>query len=328
LIPNPFQQIFSKNTAILQVGALSLGQSQTTTEGENEMKRNTFGLIVFSSLISATLLFLGTTLMGRFSPALASSLNPLVARASAQTSSVFLPAEENTPEKTVPGGAGEITKVSLAVKGASPSLGSSSQPLNMSSSVKGASISSTSSGQPLNMPVASGAAPITDVTIAQILSSPDLYIHKAVTITGIATSLSNNNFLFNDGTGQIVVEVEDDLVGLVITDGMTITVTGQLDDSSNQAGLVLEASTITDQNGNVFSDDCADDDSSGDDDCSDDIDDDCSDDDCSDDDCSDDVTDDDTDDDDDDSEDDDSEDDDSGDDDSGDDDSEDDGGDD
>jgi uncharacterized protein YdeI (BOF family) len=118
-------------------------------------------------------------------------------------------------------------------------------------------------------------AHVAGVTIAQLLKSPNQYIHQIISITGIATNLVKDKFLLNDGTGQIMVEIEDDLVGFTIVDGMSITVMGKLDDSGNQSGIVLDAYTLTDKNGTVVSDDCIEDDlSNGDDDCGDDIDDD------------------------------------------------------
>jgi uncharacterized protein YdeI (BOF family) len=230
-------------------------------------------LLVTSSVISAGLLYLGFTVLGQYSPAHASSLNALVARSTVQNSPNVIPAGKSSPVTVDLRGGVEKSEVS------SPSIAVSAIPV--------------SSDQPLPVSVnsVSTEAPVAGVTIAQLLNSPDQFIHQIISITGIATSLVKDKFLLNDGTGQLLVEVEDDLVGFTIIDGMSITVMGKLDDSSSQSGIVLEAHTLTDKNGTVVSDDCIEDDSSiGDDDCLDDSDDDCLDD--SDDDCLDDSDDD------------------------------------
>ncbi len=192
------------------------------------------GLVIISSLISAGLLFLGTTLIGNFSPALASLLNPLVAGTNVKASSASMPAEENAPLKNELGIPVKKSEVSSVGKAASVPPASSGQPLDISFLFK------------------SGAAPISDVTIAQLLNSPDQFIHKVFTITGIATSLSGEKFLLNDGTGQIFVEVDDHLVKYIITDGQSITVTGKFDDTNSQYGFELDAFMFVDQNGTTF----------------------------------------------------------------------------
>jgi uncharacterized protein YdeI (BOF family) len=243
------------------------------------MIKRIFGLILTSSLISAGLLFLGTTVMGKFSPVLASSLNPLVAGTNVQTSTNLIQVEKKVPLKAeyiVPFEKSVVISVDNAAPATAPI---SSQPLS------GSSVSITD-------PV-----PTATITIAELINSPDQFIHKVFTIAGIATALGSDKFLLNDGTGQILVEVDDNLVKYNISDGQSIIVTGEFDDSDNQNGFEIDASILADANGTIIvHDDNYDDDVN--DDCNDDCIDDCSDDDTDDcnDDCIDDSSDDDTDD--------------------------------
>jgi uncharacterized protein YdeI (BOF family) len=240
------------------------------------MIKRIIGLVVTSSLISAGLLFLGTTLMGNFSPALASSLNPLMAGTKVQASSASIPTNEKIPLKSEPSIPVEEPAVPPVVNTATVGPTNSSQPNN-------GSVASTSEGT-----VAS------DITIAQLLTVPSQFIHQVFTITGIATFLGGEKFLLNDGTGQILVEVDNDLVKYNLMNGQSITVTGEFDDSSNQNGFELDASSLVDGNGttivhdDIYDDDCND--GLGDD-CTDDCTDECTDD-CSDDDLDDDGSDD------------------------------------
>ena len=168
--------------------------------------------VVVSSIISAGLLYLGITIMGKYSPDLASSLSALVAGTHGQNSSVALAADSDQ---------------SLKAK---------------------ASVNSITTG-----------LPVAGVTIAQLLNNPDHFIDQVITITGIATSLSDDKFLLNDGTGQILVEVEDDLVSTAALNSLSITVSGRLDGLGSQTGLELDASTLIDPNGAVIIDDDDDD---------------------------------------------------------------------
>jgi hypothetical protein len=222
------------------------------------MIKKTLVLIIVSSLFSAGLLFLGTTVMGAFSPALASAQNALVTGTDGQTSPIPIPAEKTASQKVELLSKSETPKVSSAGKAALPSPAIPDQPLKVSK------VSPC------------GVAPITGVTIAQLLANPNQYFHKVITLTGVATRLSDEKFLLNDGTGQIMVEVEDDLVIHALINGISITVTGKLDDTSSQYGFELDAFTLTDANGTVVVDDCDDDDIN--DDLDDDLDDDSDDD--------------------------------------------------
>ena len=222
------------------------------------MIKRSLVLVFVSSLISAGLLFLGTTVMGIIPPALASAENALVTGTDGQSSPIPIPAEETAIRKVELFNKAETPKVSSAGNAALPSAAVPVQPLQ-------ASKVSTC-----------GVAPITGVTISQLLANPNQYFHNVVSLTGIATRLSDEKFLLNDGTGQILVEVEDDRVLYAIINGISITVTGMIDDSSSQYGFELDAYTLTDVNGTVIVDDCEDDDNN--DDMDDDLDDDSDDD--------------------------------------------------
>jgi hypothetical protein len=240
-------------------------------------------LVVTSSVISAGLLYLGITMMGQFSPALASSLNALVAGTNVQNSPKAIPAEDSVPLPVALRGEGKIAGDSVPLTVA---LRSGNVKQKISSNSKSVPVSPVGSDQTLKVSANSIPAqtPVTGVTISQLLNNPKQFINHEFTLTGIATSLSNGKFLLNDGTGQILMEFDDDLVSKTDLGGQSINVSGKLDYSSSQSGIYLEVHTFTDQNGTVVTDDCPDDDSS--DDCSDNsIDDDCLTDDCSDDDC-------------------------------------------
>ncbi len=256
--------------------------------------------VVFSIVLSAGLLFLGISLMGNYSPALASSLDALVAGTSRQNlpnalaanDSVSLPADFAGGEKILDVSPASRIVSDLSASFAQPqaALASSAQSQVSDGSIQPKAVTA-SSVQPQGAVVASPPieTPVSGVTIAELLNNPTQYKNQVVTITGIATSLSKEKILLNDGTGQIQVEVDEDITNLADLNGQSITVTGKLDDSSSQSGIHLEAYTLTDQNGTVFTDDCIDNDSSIDDhDC---LNDDCSDD-CANDDCSDDDVDD------------------------------------
>jgi uncharacterized protein YdeI (BOF family) len=244
------------------------------------MIRRIITLVIVSSVISAGLLYMGFTVMGRYSPAHASTLNALVVKTNPQISPKSIPAKDSVPLTVDPVAVEEISAISSTSTAISASSDSSTQSL------------------PASVNSIPAVIPVGGVTIAQLLNSPDQYIHQVFTISGIATSLSNDKFLLNDGTGQILVEIEDDLASFVIINGQSITVMGRLDDSSSRSSFELDACTLTDQNGTVVMDDCDDDDAFTDthdclnDNCSDDcLNDDCSDD-CSNDDCDDDLDDD------------------------------------
>jgi hypothetical protein len=203
------------------------------------MIKKIFTLVVTSSLISAGFLYLGITMMGQYSPALASSLNALVAENNVQKLPSAIPSVNSDP-------------LTADLSTVEEDLGSTLTP-NYNS------ISPVGSDQPLQSSVKQNTTEETPagVTIAELLNDPDRLINQVITITGIASSLGNEKFLLNDGTGQILVEADDVLVSLATLDGLSITVLGKLDDSSSQTGYELDAITLTYPDGSVVgSDDC------------------------------------------------------------------------
>jgi len=202
-------------------------------------------LVVTSSLISAGLLYLGITLMGQFSPAHASSQTALVAGTKVQNSTnPVLGSNLSTKDLNNSTDKIEVSSVSPSISGSTD----------------------TSSQTEANSDVlSSGITPITGVTIADLLKRPEQYDDLDITITGIATSLNDEKFLLNDGTGKILIEVEDELVSLAIINGISVTVMGELDDLSDSSILEIDACTLSYQNETIIIDDCMDDDDDMDD---------------------------------------------------------------
>jgi hypothetical protein len=212
------------------------------------MIKRIIGLVVTSSLISAGLLFLGITMMEQYSPALASSLDALVAGSKATVSQNAIVAVDNDPQ--------------------ADDLSSGVKKLELSSLQKSASNTQVNSNQSPEIPANSISAETSGgtVTIAQLLSNPDQYRNQVITISGIATSLGDDKMLVNDGTGQILVEVDDELVNFAVINGLSITIMGMLDDFNSSIDFKLDACTIEYQNNTVVIDDCTVDDDIDDDD--------------------------------------------------------------
>jgi uncharacterized protein YdeI (BOF family) len=205
-----------------------------------------FSLVVatsVTSVICAGLLYLGITVMGNYSPVLAYSPNALVVGTNAQIPSDANGTAGGVPATMNPGGEKAELEVSSIPTAVSPSPISTSQPTKVVP------------GQ-----LAPEATPATGITIAQLLKSPNQYFDRIFILTGIATRLGSDKFLLNDGTGQIMVDVEDDLVSFAVVSGMSITVMGKLDDTSSQSGVELDAYKLTNQNGTAVSTNCMDDD--------------------------------------------------------------------
>lgn len=197
-------------------------------------------LIIMTSIISAGFLYLGITLMSQYSPAHASSLNALVAETNVQ----------NYTDPTV--NRNSVAKVA----------NNSENTLDLSPSIPVASLPSVVTNQSSEMLITTNtsATPITSVKIAELIKNPKQYDDVVFTITGIATALNDEKFLLNDGTGQILVEVEDELISLAVINGISITVIGELDDTDDLLALELDACSLSYQNENVVFDDCIDDD--------------------------------------------------------------------
>jgi uncharacterized protein YdeI (BOF family) len=237
--------LFSKHSGKLQLNYSLAGypkNSGNKSERIIEMIKKTLTLVVTSSLISAGLLFLGITMLSQFSPARATTLDALVAKSNVPNSTGAntdlannLSAKELDSEKDLP----QSDPAPLTVSSA-PVISSQSQESSSSSS--------------------SGETPITGTTIAELLKNPAQHDDTVFSITGIATSLNDEKFLLNDGTGQILVEVEDEFSGLPAINGLSVTVTGEFEVSSSSSGPELEACTLSFQGQTFVLGDCVDDD--------------------------------------------------------------------
>jgi len=205
-------------------------------------------LVVVSSVISAGLLYLGITLMGKYSPALASSLNALVAGTTEHTSPNTFAAVEDAPQAADISTGGNVVDISAAPNTAS------NPPVDYTQSLKTSDNSMSAEKSSAN------------VTIAQLFNNPEQYRNQVITLNGIANSLGNDKVLLNDGTGQILVEVEDDLLNIAVINGLSISVMAKLDDFSSPSVFELDACTLQYQNDIVVIDDCSDDDDMNDDD--------------------------------------------------------------
>ena len=208
------------------------------------MTKRLIAIVVTASLASAILLYIGTTVIGKFSPAFASSLPALVAGNGRGGLDDTPSAPASTPQAV------QTDNRRGADKPEDDATVQSTPVDNRRGADKPEDNSTPQAGG-----VNSGT-PITGVTIAQLLASPANYLDRVFDLSGIATSLSGDKFLINDGTGQIIVDLEDDLVSLVIATGSTITVTGEFRESGGQRGFEIDACVITDQNGSVVVDAC------------------------------------------------------------------------
>jgi len=212
------------------------------------MLKKLIPLVIAAGLVSALLLFVGTAVMGQFSPAFASSMPALFA--GGRTVEKGAQAAESISQRL---------DVSLQVDGSQ--LSQDGSPAVAASLVATAEVKASPepSQEPDNTPVA--------VTIAELLADPAAFLDKVVSLTGIATILDDSKILLNDGTGQIIIDLEDDMK-ITVVDGSTLTIVGKFDDSGDMDSVEIEACTIEDQNGvTVVDDDCGnDDDDDGDDD--------------------------------------------------------------
>lgn len=93
-------------------------------------------------------------------------------------------------------------------------------------------------------------------TIADLISNPSAYYNQLLTVTGMVTLLDDHEFLLNDGTGQIFVDVEDHLYGsLPLTNGQMITVSGYFENDGQY--LDIDACEIIDESGqSTLTSDC------------------------------------------------------------------------
>jgi uncharacterized protein YdeI (BOF family) len=101
----------------------------------------------------------------------------------------------------------------------------------------------------LLIPTAPLAAQATGPTIGQIQANPGAYIDQVVTIAGTAgVAVDENEFLLDDGTGQIVVDPGPPWYRQVrVPAGTSVTVVGQIDwmgPRGERRGVDLDACRI------------------------------------------------------------------------------------
>jgi uncharacterized protein YdeI (BOF family) len=212
------------------------------------MNKKFLPLILAAGLVSALLLFAGTALMDRLSPVYASRLPALFAGSSAKT-------------LEVKDGQG----ASIAIQVASDDSGTSTgTPVATVTVTADASDTPEPLGTPAPQGTSSAGNPQgTAVTIADLAANPAKYRGLLVSVSGIATQLDGDKFLLNDGTGQIIIDLEDDLVKIVVTNGSQVTVLGQF--KVRNDGLEIDACVYNGGSGNVQVDGCENEHLNGDD---------------------------------------------------------------
>ncbi|WP_322815039.1 hypothetical protein [Chloroflexus sp.] len=98
-------------------------------------------------------------------------------------------------------------------------------------------------------PVGSVAAQSSSPTIGQIQANPNAFIDQVVTISGRSgIYVDEDEFILDDGTGQIVVDTPSSAQLITIPVGTSITVVGQIDwigSPSSPRGVDLDACRIT-----------------------------------------------------------------------------------
>ena len=221
------------------------------------MIKKVLTLLVTSTLISAGLLFMGFTMMQKFSPAMAAPLEALVLGPKAQVSTT---ADFSADEAQQAEDLSSDDKLSE----------SASLPESTSDRSDDSSRSLTSSDDAVKSEITG-----LQVMISDVLANPEQYRGQVLVISGIATSLSSEKIMLNDGTGNILVDFDEEWFDVAKIDGMTVTVVAKIDDSSSAYEFELEACSLEDTNGvTLFDDDCGNGSTStGDDDSNDDSDD-------------------------------------------------------
>lgn len=197
------------------------------------MSRKFMVLTLTSAIVSAILLFAGTTVMGFFSPASADSL-PALVLGKQVTQNTALQAQSGTDDTPTPTPFQPAPTETAFPTGTLPPV-------------------QTPTVQPTSIPSVS-------LTIAQLLANPGAYLNKIVSVSGMVSVISHELFLLNDGTGQIVIDVEEDGVAGALPNGATVTVVGRFDDYSKGGSYKIEACTVTDSSGKVWSNQCHSDD--------------------------------------------------------------------
>jgi uncharacterized protein YdeI (BOF family) len=86
-------------------------------------------------------------------------------------------------------------------------------------------------------------------TIADLINNPASFYNQLLTLTGLITILDNDEFLLNDGTGQIIVDIDENqqFEQLPFTNGQMVTVRGYFENDGQY--LDIDACEITSEDG-------------------------------------------------------------------------------
>lgn len=208
-------------------------------------------LVVAAGITSALLLYVGTTLMGEFSTAFASSLPALM---TGSRSAV----QDDTPHAVPTRLAATPDNRRGASKPEDNPTTDNRSGASQPEDTPGVDNRRGADKPEDNSPAGPQATPVpaTNVTIAQLLANSAGFEDGVFTLTGIATRVNSDTFLLNDGTGQMLVDLEDDLVRVSILDGSRVTITAEFRRLGGQNGLGLKACVFTDANGTLVLDTC------------------------------------------------------------------------
>lgn len=204
------------------------------------MNKKFLPLVISAGLVSALLLFLGTALMDRLAPVYASRLPALLAgKSSSSISEMSSSQGTSTIEVTL-----KVTEDASSTPRAS---GTDDQPGQDDQPGRKETPQPQSTPMPANQPARA-------VTIAELSANPSAYRGMLVSLSGVATNLDGDKFLLNDGTGQIIIDLEDDLVKVVVANGSQVTVLGQF--KVRNDGIEVDACVYNDGSGNIQVDAC------------------------------------------------------------------------
>ncbi len=211
------------------------------------MFKRALSLSLAGGLLSALLLLGGTAVMSTIGSSAAAPLPALIAGGSAQASD----SNSQPTDMTVDLNQGDKTATLDAW-----------QALAASAEVSAASLVTSQSQVASN--VTASRSPAATVTIAQLLANPSGFLGQIVTTAGRVTQLTSDKFLINDGTGQIIVDLDDDVERVSLANGSIVTVVGKFKDSGYGGAFAIAARTLRDRSGASITDD--DDDINDDDD--------------------------------------------------------------
>jgi hypothetical protein len=169
------------------------------------MIKRTLSLAVVAGLVGAGLILGGTAVIGRTSPVSAAQLPALIAAGSAEASGSATLPIDSGPSAHAPAGA---------------------------------AFSASAGMQPV-------ADPALKVTIAELQANPSVYLGRLIASAGRATRLSDSRLLINDGTGQIIVDLEDALKQVAVTNGMVVSVEGKLARNGGGDDFDIDALSLT-----------------------------------------------------------------------------------